>query len=519
MVSLQPREVKVIRATSEITDSNILRVAAYCRVSTDSDDQANSFIAQVKYYNDFIRLSDGMELVDIYADEGITGTSTSKREEFKRMIKDSRLGKIDRIYVKSVTRFARNSLECIESIRVLKANGTSVFFENDGIDTETMNSEMILYIKSAFAQSESLAGSKRVSTACRMRMENGTFVTGSAPFGYKLKDKRLVVSPDEARIIRKIYNMYLSGLGVSKIIVELNETEKDYAPWGKSRVEYILKNEKYIGDSLWQKSYTPAILPLKKVRNNGEVDQFYVEGTQEAIIDKVTFQRVQTLLEKKAEKMAGRSAAKKRPYSKILYCGDCGHAYKSKHPKDASRWVCSRNGMYGVKCNTTPITESEIERTFVYFYNRLKQNEEMVLQKAFSQVTTLKKRITIGCESIGEIDREIATLSDENSMYIRFFQQSMMDEVTFREQTGVVNKRINELRVRRQKLLHEDDDEACIELLRETKKQLAEMPSAILWFEPDIFKVLIAKIYVLSKDSLAFELKCGLKFKEKIVWD
>ena len=217
--------------------------------------------------------------------------------------------------------------------------------------------------------------------------------------------------------------------------------------------------------------------------------------------------------------MVGRSAAKKRPYSKILYCGDCGHAYKSKHPKDASRWVCSRNGMYGVKCNTTPITESEIERTFVYFYNRLKQNEEMVLQKAFSQVTTLKKRITIGCESIGEIDREIATLSDENSMYIRFFQQSMMDEVTFREQTGVVNKRINELRVRRQKLLHEDDDEACIELLRETKKQLAEMPNAILWFEPNIFKVLIEKIYVLSKDSLAFELKCGLKFKEKIVWD
>ena len=149
MVNLQPREVKIIRATSEITDKNILRVAAYCRVSTDSDDQANSFIAQVKYYNDFIRLSDGMELVDIYADEGITGTSTSKREEFKRMIKDSRLGKIDRVYVKSVTRFARNSLECIENIRILKANGTSVFFENDGIDTDTMNSEMILYISSS----------------------------------------------------------------------------------------------------------------------------------------------------------------------------------------------------------------------------------------------------------------------------------------------------------------------------------------------------------------------------------
>ena len=168
MAELQPKEVKIIRPTSEMAKNSVLRVAAYCRVSTDSDDQVNSFIAQVKYYNDFIRLSDGMELVDIYADEGITGTSVSKREEFKRMIKDSRLGKIDRIYIKSVTRFARNSLECIENIRILKENGTSVYFENDGIDTDSMNSEMILFIKSAFAQSEALSGSKRVSTACRI---------------------------------------------------------------------------------------------------------------------------------------------------------------------------------------------------------------------------------------------------------------------------------------------------------------------------------------------------------------
>ena len=251
MTGLQPREVKVIRAVSEITEKDVLRVAAYCRVSTDSDDQINSFIAQVKYYNDFIRLSDGMELVDIYADEGITGTSVSKRDEFKRMMRDSKLGKIDRVYVKSVTRFARNSLECIiESIRVLKSNGTTVFFENDGIDTETMNSEMILYIKSAFAQCESLSGSRRVSTACRMRMESGTFVTTSAPFGYKLADKKLVVVPEEAAIVRRIYQLYISGLGVDKIINELNETAKEYAPWGKGRVEYVLKNERYIGDSL-----------------------------------------------------------------------------------------------------------------------------------------------------------------------------------------------------------------------------------------------------------------------------
>ncbi len=518
MVSLKPREVKVIRATSEITDKTILRVAAYCRVSTDSDDQVDSFMAQVKYYNDFIRLSDGMELVDIYADEGITGTSTSKREEFKRMIKDSRLGKIDRVYVKSVTRFARNSLECIENIRILKANGTSVFFENDGIDTETMNSEMILYIKSAFAQSESLAGSKRVSTACRMRMENGTFVTTCAPFGYKLTDKKLVVVPEEAEIVRRIYGMYLSGLGINKIVVELNTTEKGYAPWGRGRIEYILKNEKYIGDSLWQKKYTPAVLPFKDVRNKGEVDKYYVKDTHEAIIDKATFQKVRLLFKKKAEKLIDRAKPITRPYTNILYCGDCGAAFKIKNSKDAKRWVCLRSGMEGRYCHTTPVTEQDIELTFVNMYNRLKQNEETVLNKTLIQLTDLKKRITAGSEDVSVIDREIAELSDENSMYVRFFQQGMVDEITFREQTGIVNRRINELRVRRQKLLHEDDDEACIELLRETKEQLAEMPDAILWFDTDIFRSLVSKIYVASKTELMFELKCGLKFKENIVW-
>ena len=518
MADLQPREVKIIRATSEIAEKDVLRVAAYCRVSTNSEDQANSFIAQVKYYNDFIRCSNGMKLVDIYADEGITGTSTKKREEFKRMMKDSRLGKIDRIYVKSVTRFARNSLECIESIRVLKANGTVVYFENDGIDTETMNSEMILYIKSAFAQSESLTCSKRVTTACRMRMENGTFVTTTVPFGYKLVNKELIVIPEEAEIVRRIYSMYISGQGINKITIELNRTEKEYAPWRGGRVEYILKNEKYIGDSLWQKYYTPAVLPLKQFRNKGEIDKYYVENTHEPIIDKAIFQKVQSIFKNKAEKIADRSKPVKRTFSQIIYCRNCGNVYKSKSPKDTNRWVCSKSGTGGAFCYTASVTETEIENTFVNLYNRLKQNEDTIIQTTLSKITMLKKRITIGCDSISEIDSEIASLSDENSMYIKFFNQGMVDEITFREQTGVVTKKINELRAQRQKLIHEDDDEACIELLRRTKEQLSEMPEAILWFDQGVFSALVAKIHV-AKTALIFELKCGLRLKENIAWD
>ena len=189
------KDVKVICPTKGLYGDKKLRVAAYCRVSTDSDNKEDSFIAQVKYYNDFLRLSDNMELVDIYADEGITGTSINKRDDFNRMLRDSSLGKIDRIFVKSVSRFARNSLECIESIRLLKSYGTTVLFENDAIDTDTMNSEMILYIKSAFAQSESLSGSKRMSTAIRMKMSTGEFYNHMAPFGYRAENRTLIPIP------------------------------------------------------------------------------------------------------------------------------------------------------------------------------------------------------------------------------------------------------------------------------------------------------------------------------------
>ena len=217
------KKVQIIRPIAEYSlSSGVKRVAAYCRVSSSSEDQVNSFLNQVRYYTDFIRASDKMELVDIYADEGITGTSLNKREDFKRMMKDASLGKIDRIYVKSVQRFARNSLECLESVRKLTEYGVSVWFENDRIDTSKMNSEMILYIKSAFAQNDSLAFSKRMSMSNHMRMEKGEYIASSAPYGYILDNGVLKIIKEEAMIVKRIYDMYLSGCGQGQIVAILN---------------------------------------------------------------------------------------------------------------------------------------------------------------------------------------------------------------------------------------------------------------------------------------------------------
>ena len=236
-----------------------------------------------------------MSACPIYADEGITGTCVSKREEFKRLLKDCSLGKIDIVYVKSVQRFARNSLECLESVRKMKDCGVTVFFENDRIDTAKMNSEMILYIKSAFAQNEAITYSKRLATSYRMKMEDGSFLTYNAPYGYKLENGQLYLNPDEAETVKHIFELYLGGDGVNRITATLNR-ENPNGKWNAPRVRYILSNEKYIGDCMLQKTYTPPVFPLHSKTNNGQKDKFYVENTHEAIISKEDFDAVQKRL-------------------------------------------------------------------------------------------------------------------------------------------------------------------------------------------------------------------------------
>ena len=355
------KEVQVINPKLSKKTDDILRVAAYCRVSTDSDDQMNSFIAQVKYYNDFISRNKNMVLVDIYADEGITGTCAEKRDEFLRMIADAKKGKIDRILVKSVSRFARNALECIENIRLLKSYGTTVLFENDNIDTETMNSEMILYVKSAFAQSEAMAGSKRVSTAVRMRMERGEFKTTTAPYGYDLIDGNLVPNEEQLPIVQRIFKEYLSGNGMTKVAEIINEEEQTDRVWDKTAVQYVLKNEKYIGDMLMQKTYSVDCISKKTKKNNGELPKYLISNNHTPIVSREVFKLVQAETAKRNSKRKKSNQGttelgkynSKYALSDVLICGECGSSYRRNVKYDNGRkkvyWRCINRIENGTK--------------------------------------------------------------------------------------------------------------------------------------------------------------------------
>lgn len=513
------KKVQVIRG-SKSSAEDVLRVAAYCRVSTDSEDQVNSFIAQMHYYYSFIKQSENMVLVDVYADEGITGTSVTKRDDFNRMIKDCKNGKIDRIYVKSVSRFARNALDCLEYIRLLKDYGVSVFFENDGIDTKTLNSELILYIKSAFAQAESMSGSRRIQTANRMRAESGDYVFMAAPFGYKIEENILVPIPEQAAIVVRIFKEYLGGLGAGKIAVQLNsEPGMIGKPWGKERVRYILSNEKYVGDSLFQKTFTPTVLPLKSQRNKGEVEQYYISNTHTGIVDRSLFDAVQEMLKRNQAQKAKSSKRKKHDLSGKIYCASCGWRYKRRVQNGIVYWVCSGDGIAGRQCSTKPLSEEVFCKTFINFYNRLRLHENLILRSAVTKLMEIKKMITYMDSEISEIDRQIGMLTERYNLYVSLMEEQQMDEVSFAEQCAKTERELSKLRSRRNKLLNEDEDEKCIDEIRVLRERLTKSPMAILEFDFDLFDSIIDKVIVEDDSKVYFVLYSGLKLQEVIAWN
>ena len=512
------KQIYVVKPETEETKKPKQRVAAYCRVSTDSEDQVNSFVTQVKYYNEFVRKQKDMILVDVYADEGITGTCVNKRDEFMRMIKDCRAGKIDRIYVKSVSRFARNSLECIDYIRELKSCGVSVFFENDGIDSKTMNHELILYIKSAFAQSESIAASRRVKRSNQMRMETGDFAFVNAPFGYKIEDDTLIPIPEEAEIVRRIFQYYLAGMGFGRIAQELNNNDAIGKPWGKERVRYILSNEKYIGDTLHQKTYTPTELPFRNRKNRGEVDQYYVSNSHEAILDKDVFYAVKEMLEKNLILNEEKAPVKRHKFTGKIFCSDCTWAYKMHVQNGITYWACSQNGTAGRRCVTHPMSEEIVERTFRNFYNKLKQHEGEILKSTYNRLIELKASITKSRSEVIAIDEELLALGERLTYLSRLLETRTLDKEVFNVRAADIKKKIADLRVKRRKLLADDEEEQCIEELRQTIAFMDEAPKAIIEYDHKLFNALIKRVLV-EENRLVFELKCGIALREKIAWN
>lgn len=341
------------------------RVAAYCRVSTDQAEQLSSYEAQVKYYTAYIEGNPEYECAGIYADEGISGTNTKKREQFNRMIEDCKARKIDMVITKSISRFARNTLDTLTYVRLLKDLGIEVFFEKENIKTLDSKGEVLLSILSSLAQDESRSISENSTWGIRRRFEQGKLHINHTKFlGYdKDKNGNLVINPKQAKIVKRIYEDFLDGKGANRIARDLeNDGTLNWngkAKWYEGSIRKMLTNEKYKGDALLQKTYTVDFLSKKRADNNGEVPQYYVEDSHPAIIDKEMWEAVQLEMERRrnfALKYGIQKleyATTDNPFAGRVICGSCGRVFGRKVWNSTSEklrrivWQC--NGKYLAK--------------------------------------------------------------------------------------------------------------------------------------------------------------------------
>ncbi|QWQ38637.1 recombinase family protein [Gemella sp. zg-570] len=373
-----------------INDVKKRKVAGYARVSTDSDEQQTSYETQVAYYTNYIKGRDDWEFVNVYTDEGISATTTRKREGFNKMIEDALNGEIDLIVTKSVSRFARNTVDSLSTIRKLKENGTEVYFEKESIWTFDSKGELLITIMSSLAQEESRSISENVTWGKRKRMADGKVtIPYSRVLGFeKGKEGNILVNHEQAEIVRQIFGLFLQGMTPHSIAVYLTKKEIK-SPGGKDRwnqgtIRRMLSNEKYKGDALLQKEFTVDYLSKKKKKNEGEVPQYYVEGNHEAIISPPVFDLVQEELKKRCVKKSTRYSGVSI-FSNKVKCAECGNWFGAKVWHSTSLYKkkiyqCNHKFKGSKKCRTPHLTEDEIKLYFIKAINSLTADREEVIE-------------------------------------------------------------------------------------------------------------------------------------------
>lgn len=501
-----------------IQESSVLRVAAYCRVSSDSSDQLHSFAVQVQYYTKLIADNEGMELVDIYADEGITGTKTAPRDEFNRMISDCKKRKIDRILTRSISRFARNNVDALLYARMLKEQGVSILFEKENIDTAYMSSELLLTLSGAQAQDESVSISRNMRWSVERRMQNGTYITSSAPYGYEFRDGNFYVVENQAEIVRLIYKSFLSGMGKKAIAIMLNEMNapksNGYDAWRTNAVAYILSNERYIGDALFQKSFKEESVPFKKKVNRGEKAKYYVEGANPAIVSIEDYNAVQALLarkSKKKEQVQGRYLL-----SKKIEC-PCGCFYSRLLVNGKGYWDCKQHEVLKTsKPRTRRVPEAAVYNAFISMVNKMRNCRTDILPMAISQTERLQMKAGGMENAIRDIDKQIAELNNKNLVLARLNSKGIVRPAEYAEQNNAINGKVKALRLERRRLLQEQDDKGILSGLKELNTIFAEIDKPKLDMDEELFERIVEKVTIANDTTIRFHLLGGLTLSEKI---
>lgn len=540
-----PKKVSMIPAKPQYDRSiklseKKLRVAAYCRVSTELEEQESSYEAQVEYYTRKIQETENWKLAGIYADDGKSATNTKKRDDFKAMIKDAESGKIDMILTKSVSRFARNTVDSLLTIRKLKEKNVAVVFEKEGVNTLDGTGEILITILSSLAQEESRNISENTRWGVVRKFEKGKVIVNHNKFmGYtKNENGDLVIVPKEAEIVRLVFRLYLEGYSTGKIAKYLEEqkikTATGLEKWHDTVVLKMLRNEKYMGDALLQKTYTVDFMTKKKVMNKGIVPQYYVEDDHEAIIPKDLFYRVQEELARRASVNKSAVTRKKNMKSKysseyaltgILLCGECGQEYRrvtwARNGKKKIVWRCSNRLINGTKYCKDSVTLEEgiLNRTVMEAIHRITCNDGNFASALRQNVIRVigsygrEQEPDEYDEKIKAKQEEMVSLIAENAAISSYTDE--FDERYRRIAEEISTLKEEQLEARRKKKLAESYNRRVQDMDNFLKQQTCQMPE----FDNDLVRRLIANIKVVSEDKLLIQFQSGIVMEQEIRYD
>ena len=536
------KEIEIIKKKEEFNFSKQslpnqkLRVAAYARVSTDMEEQQTSFISQQKYYLEKITTNPNWIFVEVYADEGISGTQASKRENFMRMIDDACNGKINLILTKSISRFARNTLDTLKYVRMLKANNVGILFEEENINTLDMAGELLLTVLSSVAQQESETISSHIKLGLKMKKERGELVVFSSCYGlrYDNKTHEMKIIEKEAEIVKLIFKEYLKGYGSTAIADLLNQM-KVTSPsgsntWAACTVLQILKQEKYVGDVIQGKTYTTDSITHKRVVNNGEEDMYVMKDHHEPIVSRELFEEVQDIIRSRSNSiMTGRRRTKIESFTGRMRCGFCGQSYsrRSTSGPDKIFWVChlAVRGIKHLYPSSKVIPEKVIKETFMEAYYLLTVNDGLALEEFMENVKEVLKDETPATMK-KKYEDERRKYKAKLSKLVEIYVDGQIDKNIYARKQEELENKIEVLNQKIETLSDMNSDETKIEhdlntikhkiIARETSNQVKE-------FDKSLFDSLVDYVLIGSVDEndepngfiLRFIIKSGFRNKSR----
>ena len=513
-----------IEATPSLAVNKKVRVATYARVSTKSDEQLLSLETQKEHYDNFINANSEWEYAGLYYDEGISGTKVEKREGLLSLLKDCEDGKIDRVITKSISRFSRNTTDCLEMVRRLASLNIFLYFEKENIDTEHMSSELMLSILSSIAESESRSISENEKWSITKRYQNGTFIIGYPPFGYDNVDGKMVIVPEEAAIVKEIFAMAINGMGSYVIAKELNKRgirTKKNGKWGSSAVKGLLHNEKYTGDVIFQKTYTDD--NFNRHINYGEKNMYLYENHHEAIISHEIFDQAAAAMEQREKEKnieIGHEKYQNRyAFSGRILCGDCGAPFKRRqHYKPSGAyvaWSCRTHLEDKKACSMMFIRDVDFKNAFIRMMRKLQAADTRMLKPFVTglQGTNNKDRL----HQVMALEAAIEKNMEQQTVLVNLMSAGYLEPEIFHMEKNQLVLEADELA--KEKELISKSINGDLTHLEEAKKLLrfASKKSKIESFDDDVFMEYVDTITVMSREEIVFNLKCGLHLTERLV--